>query len=126
MFKKVIALLLASVLMFSSPALAVSSNRIKSTKGIETSQTAATTGLAAGTWVYGFKVYADASSSWAALYDATTYVAKAADEIVDEIGEATQYDSVEAWYPEPIYFENGVSVQITTGVVYIFYGPPPK
>jgi len=121
--KMVIALLLVGMLAFASPASAVSANRIRSTTGIEASEAAV---LPAGTWVYGLSIYADAASSQVAIFDAATTATTTASAAIDEIGEATQYDTETHWYPEPIYFENGVSVWITTGVAVIFYGPPPS
>ena len=125
-FNILLALTLVCLLSFSMVALAANPSRIRSTKGIETSSTASTLGLDSGTWVYGVRLYADASSSFVTLYDATTYVDKTVADAIDEVGEATQYESVTIWYPKPIYFENGVSVYIATGVAYIFYGPEPK
>lgn len=126
MFKKLLALTLVAMLAFASPVLAASNNRIRSTNGIETSSTASTLGLSSGTWVYGVTIYADAASSFVALYDASTYVGKTVADAVTEIGEATQYETVTVWFPKPIYFENGVSCYIATGVAYIYYGPEPQ
>ena len=122
----ILTLALVCLLSLSTIVLAANPSRIRSTKGIEESSTASTLGLSGGTWVYGVRLYADASNSFATIYDATTYDAKTVAEAVDELGEATQYETVTVWYPKPIYFENGVSIYIATGVAYIFYGPEPK
>lgn len=120
------ALMLVASFIFTSSSFAVTNNRIRSTNGIETSSTASTLGLSSGTWVYGVTVYADAASSFVALYDASTYVGKTVANAVTEVGEATQYESVTVWFPKPIYFANGVSCYIATGVAYIYYGPEPS
>lgn len=125
-FKKTAALVLIGLLLFSSSVFAAPANRIRSTKGIETSSTASTLGLTGETWVYGVTIYADAASSFVTLYDATTYVGKTVADAVTEVGEATQYETVTIWFPKPILFEDGVSVYIATGVAYIYYGPPPQ
>ena len=124
MFKKrLIALMLVLALACSvTPAFAQA--RVKSTTGIESNSSLE---LPANTWVYGIKLYADASNSFMAIYDAAAVaVTDTGANAIDEIGEATQYDSVEVWYPKPIKFVNGVSVIITTGVGFIFYGPAPS
>lgn len=122
-FKKLLILLIVGLFVFSSSAFAVDSSRLRSTTGIESS---AALVLPAGTWVYGVSIYADAASSQVALFDSATIADTTASSAIDEIGEATQYDTETHWYPTPIYFENGVSVYIATGVAVIFYGPPPK
>ena len=122
-FKKILVLAMVILLAAAAPAFAQARHGVQSTKGIESSVALK---LSAGTWVYGIKLYADAGSSFATIYDAATYVFKTVADAVDEIGEATQYDSQVIWYPKPIYFASGVSVYIATGVVYIFYGPPPS
>ena len=86
--------------------------------------------LPAGTWVYGARIYADAASSYMGLYNNVTVAggqstANNGTQWMDEIGEATQYDTAEILYPSPIYFSNGVSVGITTGVGWVNYGPEP-
>jgi len=121
-FKIFLALMLVGVLAFASPAIAVSNNRLQSTGAIEASSDAE---LPAGTWVYGISIYADAASSQMALYDSLTVAAAIGSE-VDEVGEATQYDTKTIWYPKPLYFATGVSVYIETGVGIIYYGPPPE
>jgi len=125
-FRSIFALVLIALFAFSSVSFAAATSRIKSTKGIETSSTASTLSLTDGTWVYGVTLYADASNSFVTLYDASTYVGKNVADAVTEIGEATQYETVTVWFPVPIYFENGVSCYIATGVAYIYYGPEPK
>lgn len=120
---KLILVGLMLLALCATPAFAQSRFGVQSTGPIEAS---ADLKLPADTWVYGIKVFADASSSVMAIYNAATYNAGTEGNLdIDEIGEATQYDSVEVWYPKPIFFDTGVSVFITTGVGYIFYGPPP-
>lgn len=114
------------VLLFVSPVFAQARYSLQASDAVEISTDNV---LPASTWVYGWKIYADETSSWAALYDNATATADlaACDETtrVDEIGEATQYDSVTVWFPKPIFFSEGVSIKMTTGVAYVFYGPPP-
>ncbi len=119
-----IVLVLVVSMFISSPASAQARFGIRSTGAIES---ATDLKLPAGTWVYGTRIYADASSSWMAVYNAATYAAGDNDLslIIDEIGEATQYESQTNWFKKPIYCSSGVSVQITTGIGIIFYGPEP-
>ena len=83
--------------------------------------------LPAGTWVYGWKIFAEAATAYANLIDAATSAEGIASNIVDEIGEATALDSTTNWFEAPIFFTNGVSVQVPSGVgtVFIYYGPQP-
>ena len=81
----------------------------------------------AGSWVYGWKIFADSASSVAALHDSATFQAASASNIVDEIGEATQYDDTTTWFERPIYLVNGGSVVMvgSLGTVNIWTGPQP-
>lgn len=81
----------------------------------------------AGTWVYGWKVYASSASSYSTLYDAVALDTDIAEPefIIDELGEATQYESTEVWFPKPIQFARGVSVRCITGAAIVFVGPAP-
>lgn len=73
---------------------------------------------AAGNVLFGFSVYASTAGATAALYDAakTLDVATAALErtkFIDEIGEATQYDTFYSDWPAPRKLVNGLVI-ITT------------
>lgn len=122
--KSILAILVIALLLFVTPAFAQARYSLKVSVPIETSTALV---LPAGTWVYGVKVYADANSSWAALYDVATIAGADADETTrkEELGEATQYDSVEIMYETPIYYTNGVTVKMTTGICFIYYGAEP-
>ena len=123
-FKKILVLALVMLLAVSAPAFgARARDGIQTTNGISTSTALV---LPAGTWVYGVKIYASAASSAIAVYDAATYVGSTIADAIDEVGEATQYESQVVWYPKPIYCANGVSAYILAGVGYIYYGPPPS
>jgi hypothetical protein len=82
--------------------------------------------LPAKTWVYGMTIFADAANSFMGIYNAATLGACTATTVKDEIGEATQYDTAEKWYAKPEYFADGVSVVMSTGVGFIYYGPEPS
>ena len=88
-------------------------------------QTSTALVLPASTWVYGLKIFADAASSFMGIYDAATLGACTDETVKDEIGEATQYDTAEKHYAKPVYFTNGVSVVMTTGVGWVEYGQEP-
>lgn len=120
-----IAILLIVGLVATSMIAYAASGRygIKISDPVETSTALV---LPAGTWVYGIKIYADASNSMMALYDTATVAAALVGNAVDEIGEATQHDSKTVWYPKPKYFATGVTVNMVTGVGFIYYGPAPK
>jgi hypothetical protein len=78
-------------------------------------------------WIYGVKVYADAATSELGIYDCDTVQEIADGETaVDEIGEASQYDTAERYYPQPIFFSDGVTGVIATGVGFVIYGPEPE
>ena len=122
--KRIVLVLLAIALMVgSTPVFAQSRYSLKTSDAVETSTALV---LAAGTWVYGIKIFADASSSFAGVYDCATLGDASASTLVDEIGEATQYDSAEIKYSKPKYFADGVTVVMTTGVLQIEYGPQPE
>jgi hypothetical protein len=122
-FKKYLSILLVVALMAGiAPAFAQSRYGLTQSDAIETTTALA---LPAGTWVYSLKLYADAGNSFAGVYDAATVGTCTAATIVDELGEATQYDSVEIKYEKPKYFATGVSVVMSTGVLIIDYGPEP-
>lgn len=79
-------------------------------------------------WIYGIKIYADASSSFMGIYDCdTTYELLHQGTVTakDEIGEATQYDTATEYYSDPLYFSDGVGAIISTGVGFVKYGPEP-
>ena len=76
--------------------------------------------LPAGTWVYGIGIHATSASAQMGIYDSATL--GAASSPIDEVGEATQYKTVDRPWAEPIYFANGVTVIISNGVAFIDYG----
>ena len=120
--KSFVSLVLILALAFcATPVFAQARYGVQSSGAIESHSNLE---LPAGTWVYGIKLYADASSSWMAVYNSATTEGQEA-YIIDEIGEATQYDSQVVWYPKPIYCANGVSVRILIGTGYVYYGPAP-
>jgi len=123
-FRKLMSLVLVLAFVFcTTPAFSDARHGIQSSGPIETSTDAV---LPAGSWLYGVKLYADAGSSWMAVYNIAAVAAGTpVTTIVEECGEATQYDSVEIWYPKPIYLSAGASVVISTGVGILYYGPPP-
>ncbi len=82
--------------------------------------------LPAGTWVYGLEIFADSASSVMGIYDSATLEGAIDATVVDEIGEATQFDTVTKFYPRPILFENGVTVVIGTGISWVYFGPQPS
>lgn len=126
-FKNVLALLLVlilAVVMNVPSAMAQARYGIRST-GVLTSKNNLV--LPADTWVYGWSIWPSSANSYAALYNAAALDTDAAEPeaIVDEVGEATQYDTKTVWFPKPILFTNGVSVRVVTGTAIVFYGPPP-
>ena len=126
-FKKVLSMIvLALIIAVSSvlPAFAQARYGVQTTGAYEISENLI---LPAGTWVYGVRLYADESSSVAVVYNAATFAEGEADITlkIDELGEATQYNSQFITYPKPIYCENGVSVGITLGIMFVYYGPEP-
>jgi len=82
-----------------------------------------------GVWIYGWSIFADASSSFAGIKDCDT-TAEINDHstypLDDEIGEATQYDSQTKWFAKPIYFSEGLGIALSEGTVFVYYGPPPQ
>ena len=125
MFKlKRVSLILLAIVLFVwvTPVFAQARYGLRVSAPIETNTDAA---LPAGTWVYGIKIYADASSSYMGINDAATVSAATVANTKDDIGEATQYDTAETWYAKPMYFTNGVSVQMSVGTGFIYYGPEP-
>ncbi len=125
--KKILSMIVLALIVFSFislPAFAQARFGVRSSGGVQTNTDLF---LPVGTWVYGIRIYADDSSSFMVVYNAaTTYEGDGDPSLwVDEIGEATQYDSQANWFEEPIYCGSGVSVGMTTGVGYIFYGPEP-
>ncbi len=129
MFKRqffVVMAVLALLVMVSSPAFAQARYGVRISAGIEAPTDLV---LPAGTWVYGWKIFADASNSTAGIFDDATVVAQGATtsaSLKGDIGEATQYDSKTEWFPVPIFFDNGVSIKMTTGIVWVYYGPHPN
>ena len=122
-FKIILAILLVMLLsMATVSAFAQARYGIRTSAPVETSTSLV---LPAETWVYGIKIYADAGNSFMGVYDVATFGAATNANVEDEIGEATQYDTAESWYPEPKYFANGVSVVMSTGVGFIHYGAEP-
>jgi hypothetical protein len=77
-------------------------------------------------YVYGVSIFADAANSFMGVYDCDTTAELLSSTIysVDEIGEATQYDTATTWYASPVYFNDGVGAIISVGVGYVYYGPP--
>lgn len=128
-FRKILSIMLIvsfAIVLTGNSASAQQRRTIRSTGAIESNQDAI---LPAGTWVYGLKIYADEANSVMSLYDAATApIYSAADELDqrrEEIGEATQYDSKIEMFDNPRYFEDGVSVMMSTGIGFIYYGPSP-
>ncbi len=129
MFKRkflVVIAILMLLAMVGSPAFAQARYGVRISASVEVPTDAV---LPAGTWVYGWKIFADDTNSTAGIFDAIAAVAQGTVTIADlkgDIGEATQYDSKTEWFPVPIFFANGVSIKMTTGIVWIYYGPHPN
>ena len=127
--KQSLTLVLILALAFcATPVFAQARKGVQVSAPIETTTDAV---LPADSWLYGAKIYADASSSWMAIYEDLTVVSDGTmlqDDTsrIDEIGEATQYDSQVVWYDKPIFSSVGFSVVMTTGVGFLYYGPPPS
>jgi len=124
-FNKILVLALVVLFAVSAPVFAQSRYGVQSS-GLLTGKNNLV--FSAGTWVYGWKIYASSASSISTLYDAVALDTDIAETeyIIDELGEATQYDSVEVWFPKPIRFARGVSVRCITGAAVVFVGPPPS
>jgi len=120
--RKYMFLLVALVLAVSTQA-AWATPRLQASSAVESDTSLV---LAAGTWVYGVSIYADSASSNGSVYDSATYQAGSSSNVKCEIGEATQYDTCTIWFPTPMKFSNGVSVQIDTGVITVYHGPEPQ
>lgn len=125
-WKRVLAISL--VLMFAagiSPVFAQARYGLTPSDAIEVSTSLV---APAGSWVYGWTIFADAGNAYAGLYDCATFYDGANTTVVDEIGEATQWDKEENWFTKPIYFTNGVSVVMPSavGVVVVWTGPEPN
>ena len=116
MKKYLLILFLAICLIITSPLHAQS--RFKRKRLSATVDTALL--LPAGTWVYGIGIHASSASAQMGIYDSATL--GAASSPIDEVGEATQYKTVDRPWAEPIYFANGVTVIISNGVAFIDYG----
>jgi len=116
-------LLLTSVPAFSAPPT-YARYGLQTSDAIETSTSLV---LAAGTWVYGWKILADAANANAALSNSATYDAATTSNIIDELGEATAWDEKTNMFPQPIFCDLGVSISMptTVGVVFVYYGPQP-
>lgn len=121
----VVLLAVAVLLSVAAPAYALTSAR----RGLQTStaQEATAVVYTDPTWVYGITIWADESNSYMAVCNEDTLAETVASTvtILDEIGEASQYESATEWYPIPKYFSDGVSVIIFTGVGFIHKGPAP-
>lgn len=123
-------LALAVSVFLASPAYA------QARFGLHVSQPIESTGIATdadgvtmdyGVWVYGIRIFADASNSFMGIYNAdvvATDLTKA--NCKDEIGEATQHDTAERFYDKPMYFSDGVGIVISTGVGWVIYGSAPN
>jgi hypothetical protein len=131
MRKKFVWLLLviALVALLAVPAFAASGRY-----GLRVSQALESTGIFVddegnnmdyGVWVYGVKIYADAASSFMGIYNADTESECTVANLKDETGEATQYDTAEKVFQQPLYFSDGVYAIITTGVGWVIYGAQP-
>jgi hypothetical protein len=125
MFKKLLTMFLVLIMMvaFIIPsAYAQARYGLKMSSAIETNTDLV---VAAGSWIYGIKIFADESNSYMGLSDAATVSAATSANLFDDIGEATQYDTQVIWYPKPRYVTNGLSAQMSTGLGVVFYGPEP-
>ena len=132
MSKKVFAILavIGMLALAATPAFAVDGrNALKASQKIEATGVmtdGAGNTMDYSTYVYGVSIYADDASSFVGVYDCDTTAELIAATIYPkvEIGEATQYDTEIIWFPSPIYFDDGVSVIMSTGVALVYYGPP--
>ena len=75
--------------------------------------------LPAGTWVYGISLHATSTNAQMSIYNSATLGGTSTP--IDEIGEPTQYNTVDFPWPDPIYFSNGVTVIISNGVGFVSY-----
>jgi hypothetical protein len=124
--KKICSVLLAVILAFAmiTPVFAgIGHYGLRISKAVEANEALI---LPAGTWVYGMKVYADAASSFMGVYNSATMGACTNDNVIGEVGEATQYDTETQMFPVPIFCSEGVSVVIGVGVGFVFYGSAPN
>lgn len=91
------------------------------------------TSIGAGTMLYGFSVYSDSAGGTAAIYDASTVGSISAtvstattsyvNAIVDEIGEATQYDTAYSDWISPRKLSTGFTmVSVNNPNVCVYYG----
>jgi len=79
-----------------------------------------------GTVLYGFSVKAETAGGTAAVWDSasvhTISTSNYTTKIVDELGEATQYDTAYTDWPAPRKLENGISITtVRAPVVTVFY-----
>lgn len=123
--KKFLPVLLIAAMLVLSAAPAYAQARYGGFKSAAV-QTSTALVLPAKTWVYGLEIFADAASSFMGIYNCATLATASDALVVDEIGEATQYDTQSRRYASPIYFATGVTVVITTGIGWVYYGPEPN
>lgn len=123
MKKLLLVLLMAVVLLWAAtPAYAQARFGLQPSDAVETSTSLV---LGPGTWMYKAVLFADAASSFAGIADAAAFQDLSSTTVVDEIGEATQFDDTVHTYDPPIYLTNGASVVMSVGTLILFSGPHP-
>lgn len=75
--------------------------------------------LPAGTWVCGIGMHATSASAQMGIYNSATLAG--ATTPIDEVGEATQYNTIDRPWVDPIYFNNGVTIIVENGVGFVDY-----
>ena len=121
--KRFLAVLIVAVLMLMSGGPVFAASRLRVSTALETS---ADLVLEANTWVYGMAIVADDTTNvFMGLYDAATVYDATSANLKGEIGEPTQSEQSQVFFPLPIKFTSGVSVIIETGVGWVYYGPEP-
>jgi len=114
--KKLLLILLA-LLLLAQTGTALAYTRYKRKRIAVTTNTALV--LPARTWVTGIGIYASSAGAEMGIYDSATLGGALTP--TDEVGEATQYNRAEMPWPEPIFFEYGVTVIVRNGVAFVEY-----
>lgn len=114
-------LLIAGLLLLAAPAYA------QSRYGLFTAACEEQTALLlpAKTWVYGISIFGDEALSFMGIYDTDSLVTATAATLQNEAGVAAQFDTHTKMYAQPVYFVDGVTVVISLGVAFVYYGPAP-